>query len=135
MIYNKRNFIGGLPVKHLFLALSLIFTFPTLVLADFDGCGIYNYKGTVKIKNNKMNLFIHEGTKSEMTFVLSVKQEGQLAPYLNRQVSGKVFIQKPMDGTKAAHFTIIDSERSGANPLVPKEHSFLKKTETKPCEK
>jgi hypothetical protein len=121
-------------MKILISSFLLILSLNTLAVSVFEGCGIYAYKGKVTIKNQKMNLFINEGTKSEMTFYLSVKQEAELAPYLNRQVEGKIQITQLMDGTLSNSFNILDAKRSTIDPLHPLLHSFLNKLEDKKCE-
>lgn len=120
-------------MKFLTLPLLLI-SLNSFAASGFEGCGTYAFKGKVTIKEEKMNLFIHEGTKSELKFHLKLQQEGQLAPYLNKQVEGKIQITKLMDGTLATEFRIIDAKRAGINPLHPDQHSFLKKIDSKKCE-
>lgn len=121
-------------MKHLLCLLSLLLPVYSYAQLDFDGCGIYEYKGIVKIREKKMNLFVNEGTKSELMFFLTLKQEAQLAPYLDKQVEGKIQIIKMMDGTRADQFRILDSKRAGIDPLNPLKNSFLKKIENQKCE-
>lgn len=113
-----------------FLFLTLISHAQTKV----GGCGTYEYKGRVIIKEKKMNLFINEGTNSELKFYLGLEQEAQLAPYLNKQVEGNLRITKVMDGTLATGFKILNARRAGSDPLHPQHHSYLKIIESQKCE-
>lgn len=138
--YNFNDFIIGeivtLP-QFLRLVLFPFLAWLHLIVSThaFDfGCGSYEFKGTVKIKDNKMNLFINEGTQSEIVFHLKTSDELNLAPYLNHLVVGKVNLLKRMDGNLATQFKIISHERGTANPLAPLDHSYFKNLTTTKCE-
>lgn len=124
-----------LSCRKILLLASLSFTLNPSLYAEEKNCGTFSYQGIVKIVDKKMNLIINEKTLSEYTFVLTTKQEAELAPYLNKPVQGEVEILKVDSPYVIKDFKIISSDRGTINPLVPTENSYLKPKTQKVCEK
>lgn len=120
--------------KILLLATLSLCLNPSL-FAEEKNCGTFSYQGIVKIVDKKMNLIINEKTLSEYIFVLSTKQEAELAPYLNKPVKGEIEILKVDSPYLIKEFKILSSDRGTINPLVPTENSYLKPKTQKVCEK
>lgn len=124
-----------LTCKKIMLLAPLLFIMSAKIKAEEKNCGVFSYQGTVKIVDKKMNLIINEKTLSEYTFVLTVQQEAELAPYLNKPVKGELEIFKIDSPYRIQNFKIISSDRGIINPLVPTEHTYLKPVTQKVCAK
>lgn len=98
------------------------------------GCGVYEFKGIPRLKNDKVVLMLNEKSMSEIVLKPAIIDEAKLAPYVNLVAQGELIINK-VTGPRTAdvkEFSKIDYGES--DPLKLTGHTFLKKKKDLKCQ-
>lgn len=102
-------------MKIIFFILVLI---PIISKAQLvENCGVFNFRGIVRIINDSPFLIINEHTLSEYKFSMPISEEPRIAPYIDRAFELTATIEKKMNGTKGAVQNIKNIQYRVSNPL------------------
>lgn len=109
---------------------------PSLSFAEslgLSGCGVYEFKGIPRIKNDKVVLVLNEKSMSEIVLKPAIIDEAKLAPFVNLVAQGELVVGK-ITGPRAGdvkEFTKLDYGES--DPLKLTGHTFIKKKKDLKC--
>ena len=116
-------------IKILFV-LNLLWS-TTLFAQDFEGCGVYVFKGVLR----EDKYIVNEGTKSEMVFELADNQDFlNLSVFLNEPSTFKGRIIKQMDGTRGLLKGSSEISKRFPNPLDTSADIGITKIKSSVCE-
>ncbi len=100
------------------IILLILFLIPIISKAQIvEACGIYNFRGVVRMIDYSPFLIVNEHTLSEYKFSIPISEEPRIAPYIDRAFELTATIEKRMDGTKGAVKNIQDIDYRVSDPL------------------
>ena len=126
-------------MKKIFLLMIFCFSVSAEEQIGYKGCGEYLFQGKlVQDKKDKAKFVyvVNEGTFSEMTFVIPMREDFlKIAAYLKQPTRFQGFIFHDMDGTKGEVKNLSRISLRYPNPLVPTKDTFIQWQKTVDCEK
>lgn len=118
------------------ILLMFILQLPSVYAADaIRECGIYKVAGIIRIINDGPFIIINEHSMSEYIISIPISEEPQLAPYINRDLSLVITIDRPFNGYKGHAINIHDTQLRIPNPLREKTDTSMQLIKKLPCQK
>ncbi len=113
--------------------LILFLSFTVHAAAPGLGCGTYEFQGVPKLNKDGIQLFVNVSTLSEISLSPTIKDQGNLAPYVDLPVKGTLRISK-ITGPRSAKVMDLKNLNYGVpDPLNNTKHTFLKMQKKAKC--
>jgi hypothetical protein len=117
----------------LFIFLLSFFSATAFATTNPEGCGLYDIHGIIEYSkaDSRYIYFVNKGSLSEYQFIIDLKDEIKIAPFIERSIKMRAFVSEEPVGHKGKFQNILSLEYGPADPLLLKNNSnfFLVKKE------
>lgn len=99
----------------------------------FAQCGTFEFKGTPRIVDDKMQVVMNEKSLSQFVLYPAMSEQIKLAPFVDLIVQGELRISKLIEPREAEAAEFIKLDYALPNPLNPVQDSFLRLKKEEAC--